>query len=496
MVKLEELEMAASKANIEALPVAIIGAGPVGLAAAAHLAERGLPFVVLEAGAAVGAAMRDWGHVRVFSPWRYCVDAAARHLLTASGWTAPEPEGLPTGGEIVARYLEPLSRLDRIRPHLRFGARVVSVGRKDFDKIRTEGREAQPFELRLADGSLLDARAVIDASGTWLSPNPLGSGGVMVPGEDRFAGRIAYGIPDVTGRARARYADRRVLVVGSGHSAMNVILDLLDLQAAAPGTRVVWALRRDRLDTVLGGGSADALPARGELGTRVRAAIEADRLQLLMPFRIRAIEEAGGTLRVSGLSGDEQRSVLADEIVGATGFRPDLDMLREIRLGLDPWLEAPVELAPMIDPNLHSCGTVRPHGARELSHPEKDFFVVGMKAYGRAPTFLMATGYEQVRSIAAWLAGDIEAASRVELELPETGVCSAPAERETAGGCCGPAVASIGEATGEATGEAAGPQVAAAGCCGGPAPAGVDACCALDATEKSAGKPGCGCAAA
>lgn len=453
-------------------PVAIIGAGPVGLGAAAQLAERGLPFVVLEAGDEVGAAIREWGHVQVFSPWRYNIDHAARRMLAAAGWQAPADAELPTGQEIVDRYLAPLSRLHAIGPHIRFGARVRSVGRKDFDKVRTEGREAQPFELRLADGGILEARAVIDASGTWRSPNPVGSGGVAAAGEDGFADRVAYGIPDILGRSRARYSDRRVLVVGSGHSAMNVILDLLDLQEDRPGTRVIWALRRATLDAVFGGGAADALPARGALGTRVRQAVEAGRLQLLMPFRVRAIEDAGGPLRVEGLSGETPGTVLVDEIVGATGFRPDLDMLREIRLGLDPWLEAPTLLAPMIDPNLHSCGTVRPHGARELSHPEKDFFVVGMKSYGRAPTFLMATGYEQVRSIAAWLAGDHEAAARVELELPETGVCSGPVSVPTA---------SAGTVS---------------GCCGGPAPSGADACCVQDADAKAAGAAGCGCATA
>ena len=119
-----------------------------------------------------------------------------------------------------------------------------------------------------------------------------------------------------------------------------------------------------------------------------------------------------------------------DVVVGATGFRPDLDMLREVRLHLDPALEAPAGLAPLIDPNFHSCGTVPPHGAALLSHPDEGFYLVGMKSYGRAPTFLLATGYEQVRSIAAALAGDQEAADRVELQLPETGACRATPEPE------------------------------------------------------------------
>lgn len=457
--------MGVERMTSAALPVAIIGAGPVGLAAAAYLSERGLPFVVLEAGAAAGAAIREWGHVRVFSPWRYNIDKASRRLLDDAGWTAPDDEALPTGHEIVDRYLEPLSRHAAIRPHLRFGARVLSVGRKDFDKVKTEGRDSQPFELHLADGSTLDARAVIDASGTWRSPNPVGSGGVPLPGEREYADRLAHGIPDVLDRARSRYARKHVLVVGSGHSAMNVILDLIALQEDEPETRITWALRRDSFNTVFGGGAADALPARGRLGTRVRAAIKAGHLQALMPFRVRGIDGGGGLLQVSGMLGDVPHTTVADEVIVTTGFRGDLDMLREIRLGLDPWLEAPTLLAPMIDPNLHSCGTVRPHGARELAHPETDFFIAGMKSYGRAPTFLMATGYEQVRSIAAWLAGDAEAAARVELELPETGVCSVA------------------------------PKVAepAAGCCGGPAPAGTDACCVQDAEAKAVGESGCGC---
>jgi len=93
---------------------------------------------------------------------------------------------------------------------------------------------------------------------------------------------------------------------------------------------------------------------------------------------------------------------------------------------------------------------VRPHGEKELRHPEKDFYIVGSKSYGRAPTFLMATGYEQVRSIAAVIDGDMVAALNVELDLPETGVCSVdlganaccgveakPKDKAAAGACCG-----------------------------------------------------------
>jgi hypothetical protein len=128
-----------------------------------------------------------------------------------------------------------------------------------------------------------------------------------------------------------------------------------------------------------------------------------------------------------------------DRIVVATGFRPDFSFLRELRLGLDPAVEAPPALAPLIDPNFHSCGTVPPHGVDQLVHPEPGLFIVGSKSYGRAPTFLMATGYEQVRSIVAELAGDTVAAREVHLVLPETGVCGAPPSIASASSCCGQA---------------------------------------------------------
>jgi len=485
----------------ESLPVAVIGAGPVGLAAAARLVERGITPVVLERGAAAGAAVAEWGHVRVFSPWSYNIDAAARALLEPAGWTAPDPDALPTGAEIVRDYLAPLAGHLAIAPHLRLNATVTGIARAGLDRMTTAGRDDAPFAVRWRDAGGGEhttlARAVIDASGTWERPNPMGVDGLPVPGEAAAAGRIAYAMPDVLGLERAAYAGKRVLVVGSGHSGMNVVLDLLRLQDEVPGTRVLWALRRNRLDKLVGGGAADQLRERGALGLAARRAIDEGRLEVLAPFAAERVALSGDGVAVDGRVDGAAMRLEVDRVVVATGFRPALEMLGELRVALDPIMQAPPALAPLIDPNEHSCGTVPPHGAAELSQPEAGFYIVGMKSYGRAPTFLMATGYEQVRSVVAEIAGDHAAAREVRLVLPETGVCSiAPAAAGDAAACCGPAPAKAAAAGCCAPAAPAPVKVAAAAaasCCGGPAPADADACCVADAVAKDAGKSGCGC---
>ncbi|WP_171064462.1 FAD-dependent oxidoreductase [Actinomadura soli] len=412
------------------LPVVVVGAGPVGLAAAAHLAGRGLDFVVLEAGTQVGAAISEWGHVRLFSPWRYDTDAAARRLLEPTGWRLPDPDALPTGAELVRDYLAPLAEVPALAGRIRTGTRVVAVTRHGLDVTRTVGRDEQPLLVRTvgADGAVTDlaARAVIDASGTWGATNPLGHSGLPAPGEEQAAPYLAGPLPDVVGRDRDRFAGRHTLVVGMGHSAANTLLALAELAKAAPGTRITWAVRGSSVARLYGGGDADGLPARGALGTRLKKAVQDGEIDLVRGFTITrfAVDSSDQAVQVTGATPDGEHVIAADTVVAATGFRPDLGMLREIRLDLDPATEAPTKLAPLIDPNFHSCGTVPPHGERDLAHPEAGFYLAGMKSYGRAPTFLMATGYEQVRSIAAALAGDREAADTVQLDLPETGVCS------------------------------------------------------------------------
>lgn len=455
------------------LPVVVIGAGPVGLAAAAHLLERGLEPLVLEAGDEVGAAVREWGHVRLFSPWEYDVDAAAARLLEKGGWESPDRDALPTGAELVEDYLAPLAARPELAGRVRTGTRVLAVTRDGVDKTRTVGRDDRAYLVRTVRGgevSDVRARAVIDASGTWGHSNPLGVAGLLAVGEDAARPWLVGPLPDVLGADRKRFAGQHTLVVGMGHSAANTLLALVQLRAEEPGTEITWAIRGRSPARLYGGGDADGLPARGLLGSTLKAAVNNGAITLIREFTVSALTPPAddtGRLTVTGTDRDNEPVTLqVDGLAAATGFRPDLDMLREVRLDMDPAVEAPARLAPLIDPNFHSCGTVPPHGESLLAHPDENFYIVGMKSYGSAPTFLLATGYEQARSIAAALAGDSEAAERVELHLPETGVCSTDlADRETGeSSSCG----SVGFPTGSVHGYSA--EEPAAGTCCGSAP--------------------------
>jgi NAD(P)-binding Rossmann-like domain len=420
------------------LPVVVIGAGPVGLAAAAHLLERGLEPLVLEAGSQVGANVAQWRHVRLFSPWCLALDPVSVRLLGRAGWTGPDPDTLPTGADLLDQYLEPLAALPALAGRVRLDTTVVGVARHDLDKVRSPGRDQLPFLVRIRDdqGQLHDllARAVIDASGTWTQPNPLGASGLPALGEPEAGARIAYGLPHVLSRDRDRYAGRRTVVVGAGHSAATSLLALAELQRQAPGTEVVWAVRSATPRPLVGKGDAqaDELPERGRLATDLAALVDAGQLELVSGFRISKVEPAGARIRLVGdqlldddLAAAQLQGVEADEVIAATGFRPDHSIAAELRLALEPGLESPTALGPIIDPNVHTCGTVPAHGMAELAHPDAGYVVVGMKSYGRAPTFLLATGYQQVRSVVAALAGDQAGATHRDQGPPAAALCAA-----------------------------------------------------------------------
>lgn len=425
------------------LPIAIIGGGPTGIAAAAHLYQNNQAFMLFEAGESIAAHVKSWAHVQLFSPWKYNMDKAAKAIMIDNDLPIPDENHLPTGQELLDEYLYPLSQLEGIKEHIHLNTKVIVVGRKGLDKMKDANREQVPFEIQVLENGRVrwyEASAVIDASGTWGSPNPLGSGGNFAIGEKAQAAQIHYGIPDILGQDQARYINKNVLVVGGGHSAINSLLALVDTAKKHPKTQIHWLIRKERIEEVYGGEEADQLEARGALGTKIRAAVEAQYLQVHSPVYIHQLVEKESKLTIFGRK-KEEAFVLegVDEIIANTGSRPNFDFLRELRFEADASLESVPALADLIDPNLHSCGTVRPHGEAELRQREKDFYIVGNKSYGRAPTFLMATGYEQVRSVVAYLMGDIEAATRVELDLPETGVCSTDLSLEGSGCCAAPA---------------------------------------------------------
>ncbi|MGW8483253.1 NAD(P)-binding domain-containing protein [Microbacterium sp. NPDC055903] len=426
---------------MQELPVIVIGAGPQGLAAAAHLTEHGIDALVLERGASAGAAVSDWGHVRLFSAWPELTDAAARRLLTASGWSSPT-SGYPTGQEWIDTYLAPLATA--LGERVRFGVTVTGITRRGRDKVMDDDRAAQPFVVRTLESDGVErsvlARAVIDASGTWSTPNPAGGDGLPAIGEAVAAERnlITYRIP----ADPAADAGRTVVVLGAGHSAIQSVLQLIGIAERDPRTRVIWALRRTDTGNTFGGGQNDALPERAALGTRARKAVHDGLVEIVTGFRVSAFEQRGAALDVRSDDGRVLTGV--GHVYALTGFRPDTSILREMRIDLDEALDAVAGIASEIDPNIHSCGTVAATGAAQLVQPEQGLFIVGAKSYGRAPTFLALTGFEQVRSVVAHLAGDAEAAARNELTLPATGVCGGIGASEGDAGCCTPTLLSIG----------------------------------------------------
>src|SRR5258708_3179603 len=233
------------------LPVAVIGAGPVCLAAAAHLVTRGVPVQLYEAGETIGANVRSWGHVRLFSPWRFNTDGASKAILLKHGWHEPPGDVLPTGHDLYAAYLQPLAETPELSRVIETAARICAISRQGIGKVVSRERDAHPFALAVENENgrrRIDlAWAVIDASGTWSNPNPVGASGIPAVGESDLGGAITYGIPDVLGSARSAYAGQRVLVIGGGHSAANALLDLARLAGTDSTLRITWPGRGQHL---------------------------------------------------------------------------------------------------------------------------------------------------------------------------------------------------------------------------------------------------------
>ena len=228
--------------------VAIIGAGPVGLAAAAHVMERGLRrsylrLVTISDTPCANGAMCNC------SRRGNTTSTARRVCWRTTGWNSPEPDLYPTGAEMVERYLEPLATQAALKPHIRTSSRVTEITRVGFDKLKTKGREAAPFEIRYQNGQGPREHpgpdAMIDASGTWHCAEP---GGREWPRHrrERGADQIAYDMPDVLGKDRTRYGGKTIAVLGAGHSAIGTLTDLAKLTEQAPEAPTDMAAARKR----------------------------------------------------------------------------------------------------------------------------------------------------------------------------------------------------------------------------------------------------------
>ena len=391
--------------------LAILGSGPIGLEAALAALDHGLDFTVYEAAGEPAANVADWGHVRLFTPWELNVSPRQRRHLEAAGLEAPPDGECPTGEELRRRVLLPLFARPELASRLRLGTRVLAVGRQGLlkhEEIASAARAARPFRLLLAapggEETVHTADLVLDCTGSWGHPNPLGDGGIPAPGEERVADRILHRIPDLA-REDEAWAGRTVLLAGSGHSAQTAARDLAALAERAPATRVLWALRDEQPDWDAVEG--DPLPERARLTTDAAAlgagaspAVEAMRGVAVERFE-RCVTPEGERVRVTLRAGDgELREVVVDRVLALTGAVGDHQLYRQLQVHECYAFGAPMKLsAALLGAAGGDCLQQASHGVEALTNPEPGFYILGAKSYGRNNTFLMRTGWEQVAEV-------------------------------------------------------------------------------------------------
>ncbi len=392
--------------------LAIIGAGPIGLEAAAAALESGFDVHVFERGE-VGAHALAWGHVQMFTPWSANNGPASERLLKRNGWNAPDPQARPTGAEVAGALLAPLANTPELRDRVHAHSQVVHVSR--HGALKGDGGEAErrahPFRLLVRDSggreNMLHAFALIDASGVYGSPNSAGTGGIPARGETYLAPQMCYRCDDVAGLRRAKHAGRRTLVIGGGATAATTVTALAGIAAEAEGTSVVWVTRR--FGGALAGEVAnDPLPARAALFAASHALQRGENpaVTWIGGAEVEGFEYNSGThrYRVALSIGEANRVEEVDEVVVNAGFGPDNTLYRELQASECAATRAPAGVAAALRSGADA------DSAESLAHPEPDFFILGAKAYGRHNTFLLANGYAQVAGVVAKLSRDLSAA--------------------------------------------------------------------------------------
>jgi cation diffusion facilitator CzcD-associated flavoprotein CzcO len=392
--------------------VAILGAGPTGLEAALAAAQEGYPFTVYEASDAAAGHVRAWGHVRLFTSWSMNASPRLRAALAAAGREVPDGDGCPTGAELAERLLLPAAELPAVAAGLRLGTRVLAVGREGLlkhEEIASAERARRRFRLLLGDGDgrewVEHADVVIDATGSYGRPNSLGDGGIPAPGERALGDAVARAVPDLP-REAAAWAGRTVLLVGAGHSAQTAARDLAELARQAPGTRVVWALRRR--EPAWGSPPGDPLPERARLAAAAAelAAGAAPAVEAWRGVTVEALAPAAsGGVEVTLRNGGGGERLVVDQVLALTGSVGDHALYRELQVHECYASGAPMKLAAaLFGAGGGDCLAQTSHGAQTLTNPEPGFFILGAKSYGRNTTFLMRVGWQQVAEVFGLLA--------------------------------------------------------------------------------------------
>ncbi|UQA91956.1 NAD(P)/FAD-dependent oxidoreductase [Streptomyces halobius] len=405
--------------------VAILGAGPVGLDAALACADAGWLFTVYEASDTIAGHVRDWSHVRLFTPWDLNTSWRMRTHLTRAGHPVPSGDRCPTGGELVTQLLEPLAPSPALAGRIRYRTRVAAIARTGLlkhEQIGTPARATAPFTLLLdtPDGEdTVEADLVLDCTGTYSHPNTLGNGGIPAPGERALAHRITRTLPNVDDPDR--WAGT-VLLVGAGKSAQTAARDL----ATLPGTRLEWAVRSPAPDW--GAITDDTLPGRQELvdTSQHLADGSCDRVTVHTGAHVQSLHpdgdlppaldsfptfstplEQGGPpcageapmcARLATAAGP--RSVICDHVISLTGYTGDHSLYRQLHVHECYATGAPMNLsAALLGAAGGDCLAQPAPGIDQLRTPEPGFFILGAKSYGRLNTFLLRTGYEQVDAV-------------------------------------------------------------------------------------------------
>ena len=388
--------------------IAILGAGPIGLEAALAAAEGEFSFTLYEASPeGVGGNVRDWGHVRLFTPWDLNVSPRARRMLSAARVGVPKGKNCPTGTELVQQLLQPIAELPAISGSIELGCRVKAIGRLGMlkrDEIGTEARAQQPFRLLVVDAEgeerIDQADIVFDCTGSYEHPNWLGDGGIPAPGEAAVEDRIVRRIPDFVAEEEA-WAGKSILLVGAGYSALAAARDLAALAEKHLGTTIVWAIRDEQ--PPWDAEAEDPLPERAAL-TRRAAEIAAGHpaVEVKTGMVVERLIPRNTSVKVilrSRFGGDEE-TVRVDRVLALTGSSGDHQLYRQLQVHECFATGAPMKLAAaLLGSSGGDCLDQTSHGAETLKNPEPGFFILGSKSYGSNTTFLMRVGWEQVDEV-------------------------------------------------------------------------------------------------